>query len=181
MIERKTNEYTRNFFVIDDIRHVAFACGNLKNTHVFEADVFDFEQLSQTAPLDETFVRKSFEFAYGEPKEEIATCGHTGKKCMSQTCNHDCKGCRGELIHTLSFEVGMQEGPVLHYTDEKVRLLEYESGGPLKNFEYWEGDEAYQLSQRPRSQGARERGRSNLVADEVLDGEDGVGDASFVL
>lgn len=85
--KRPQKKLIRDFCVLTTVGHLAFACANLRNCYMIEAEYKQFPD-----PLDcvneEPWMRNAFHFDYGVPFKDVKTCDCRCKKKLS--CRHQC-------------------------------------------------------------------------------------------
>jgi hypothetical protein len=77
----------RNFCVLTTVGHLAFACSELKNCYMIEADCQEFPD-PLACLIEEPWMQNAFHFEYGVPGEEVKKC-----KCHCRdksNCLHAC-------------------------------------------------------------------------------------------
>jgi hypothetical protein len=85
--KRPQKNLVRDFCVLTSVGHLAFACSEMKNSYIIEAEYMDFPDPLECL-IDEPWMREAFHFDYGVPDEAVKTCKHQCKN--KRTCKHDC-------------------------------------------------------------------------------------------
>lgn len=79
----------RDYCVLTSVGHLAFACAEMRNCYMIEADWPGLPD-----PLDclieETWMRDAFHFEYGTPREDYKYCKHVTSGTCKGRCNHAC-------------------------------------------------------------------------------------------
>lgn len=75
MVKKKLNTSAKNFELLSDVTHIAFATSELKNTYLIEVDIENLPEVIDSTP-DERFMRDAFHFEYDEPATKIHQCQH---------------------------------------------------------------------------------------------------------
>ncbi len=82
--------HVKNYYLLSQVTHLAFACSRLKNTFVIEANFKEFPEVEDAVP-ESPFMRQSFSFKYQPHTLEIVNCKHNckdKKKCTHKCCTH---------------------------------------------------------------------------------------------
>lgn len=82
-IKKKLGTSAKNFDLLSDVTHIAFATSELKNTYLLEVDIDELPDVIESAP-DERFMRDAFHFEYHNPVTGVHRC-HKNNNC---NCNN---------------------------------------------------------------------------------------------
>lgn len=112
--KRPMKKLVRDFTVLTSVGHLAFACCEMRNSYLIEAEYTQFPD-----PLDclieEPWMRDAFRFEYGTPYEDFKYCKHitegkcklTKSKSKKPQCNHQC--CNKNPIELPCVDVTIQD------------------------------------------------------------------------
>lgn len=76
-----------DFCVLTTVGHLAFACSELKNCYIIEAECEHFPDPLECV-IEESWMREAFHFEYGVPGKELKECHHACKN--KKSCLHNC-------------------------------------------------------------------------------------------
>jgi hypothetical protein len=77
----------RDFCVLTTVGHLAFACSEMKNCYMIEAECHEFPDPLECL-IEEPWIQTAFHFSYGVPEEEVKRCKC---RCLDKTnCLHPC-------------------------------------------------------------------------------------------
>lgn len=77
--------HVKNFYLLSQVTHLAFACSRLRNTYLIEATFQDFPQVETAVPED-SFMRDAFSFQYRPYSYQTIKCKHKCKKSNHRCC-----------------------------------------------------------------------------------------------
>ena len=88
--KRPQKKLARDFCVLTTVGHLAFACAELRNCYMIEADYTDFPDPLECV-IEAPWMREAFHFEYGKPYDGKRYCKHiTNERCELGGCNHAC-------------------------------------------------------------------------------------------
>lgn len=114
--KRPQKKLIRDFCVLTTVGHLAFACSNLKNSYMIEAEYQQFPE-----PLDclyeEPWMQSAFHFEYGVPFTAVKTCECRCKN--KRSCLHRC--CKqSPLLPCVSISIRDREGKYVFFFSSPI-------------------------------------------------------------
>lgn len=175
--KRPQKKLIQNFCLLSTPGHLAFACSELNNFYMIEADYKNFPEKDDVI-IEEPWMRESFHFKYGDPYVGGKECNHLCKD--KAACRHPC--CKPVSQSCVDLQVSDRKGvcttrKLVLNDAPRTKVGGYES---LEEDSFWNSSTrlAYHSISSPRV--SKLNTSNNYEYDDVSDYDGDLSDGDFI-